>query len=131
MLEEAKAGRILIVTSALTLAEVLALRGQPKIAAAKREAVVQFFKHEYIAVQNLTRKLAEEARELVWDHGIAPKDAVHVATALAGKVSMLHTFDADLIKKSGKVGAQGLTICKPFVPETTLGPATAWEGRKG
>lgn len=50
VLEEAKAGNIQIVTSALTIAEVLALRGQPKILAVKRQAVVQFFKYDYITV---------------------------------------------------------------------------------
>ncbi len=115
VLEEANAGNILIVTSALTIAEVLAVRGRLKIGQEKRVAVEQFFKREYIAVQNLTRRLAEAAREVVWDHGIAPKDAIHVATAAAANVDAMNTFDVDLIKKSGLVGSPTLVICKPFV----------------
>jgi predicted nucleic acid-binding protein len=115
VLEEAQSGSILIVTSALTIAEVLALRGRPKVASDRRRAVEQFFRHDYISVQNLTRRLAESAREVVWDNGIAPKDAIHVATALATQVASLNTFDIELIKKSGLVGVPALTICRPFV----------------
>lgn len=115
LLEEAKAGNILIVTSALTIAEVLAMRGRLKISPERRLAVEQFFNHEYIAVQNLTRRLAEAAREVVWDYGVAPKDAIHVATAAAANVDAMNTSDGDLIKKSGLVGSPGLVICKPFV----------------
>ncbi len=115
VLDEAKGGSILIITSALTIAEVLALRGRPKIDASCRHAVEQFFRQSYISVQNVTRRIAEAAREAVWDHGIAPKDAIHVATALALEVSSLNTFDVDLMKRSGRVGVPALTICRPFV----------------
>lgn len=91
------------------------MRGRLKIGPEKRVAVEQFFKHEYVSVQNLTRRLAEAAREVVWDHGVAPKDAIHVATAAAAGVDAMNTFDADLIKKSGLVGSPALVICKPFV----------------
>lgn len=115
VLEEAKAGSILIVTSALTIAEVLALRGRPKIEARRRHAVEQFFRQNYISVQNVTRRIAESAREAVWDHGILPKDAIHVATALAAEVASMNTFNVNLIKKSRLVGTPALTICRPFV----------------
>ena len=51
----------------------------------------------------LTRQLAEAAWDLVWDHDIDPKDAIHVASALAAKVDVLNTFDGDLIGKSEDV----------------------------
>lgn len=115
VIEEAKAGSILIITSALTIAEVLAMRNYTRIDPRQRQMVEQFFRHDYIAVQNLTRRLAEAAREVVWDHGIAGKDAIHVATALATNVVSLNTFDGNLIKKSGQIGTPALTICRPFV----------------
>ena len=115
VLEEANAGNIIIVTSALTIAEVLAMRGRAKLAPNKRLDVEQFFKHDYIAVQNLTRRLAEAARDVVLDHGVAPKDAIHVATAVAANVDVMNTFDGDLIKKSGLIGSPALVICTPFV----------------
>jgi predicted nucleic acid-binding protein len=113
ILEEAEAGKILIVTSALTLAEVLAIRGAKKLPPLKKmkNRVINFFKHEYIAVQNVTREVAEMARDLVWDKGIKPKDAVHVASAIVAEVAAFETFDKPLIRKSGKV--EGLIIREP------------------
>lgn len=97
--------KILIVTSALTLAEVLALRGAKKIAPTPKlkRTVIDFFKNEYIAVQNVTREVAELARDLVWDRGIKPKDAVHVASAIVASVSFFETYDGPLIKKGKKI----------------------------
>jgi predicted nucleic acid-binding protein len=131
VLIEAEDGKIQIVTSALTIAEVLALRWQPKIPVSRRDAVEQFFKNEFLLVRTITRRTAESARELVWEGGIAPKDALHVATALEAKVPMLHSFDEGLQKKSQKVGGTPLLqIKKPHVVSPRLklrAPADAEE----
>lgn len=68
----------------------------------------------------LTRRIAEEARDLVWDHGIAPKDSVHVASALAARASVLDTFDGPPIGKSGQIGSPPLIISEPTVTEPEL-----------
>jgi predicted nucleic acid-binding protein len=112
----AEEGNTEIVTSALTLAEVLYLRGHQPIPAADAEKLERFFEHEYIVVNDVDRMLAEEARKFVWDKGIRPKDAIHVATAIDAKVERLETFDADLIKHSGAVGNPPLTIGRPYEP---------------
>lgn len=118
LLEDAENGEILIVTCALTLAEVLALRGQPRLppAPALKRKVTEFFKNEYISVQNVTRQVAEVARDLVWDHDIAPKDAVHVAACLVVEAPILETYDRPLIGKSGKIGNPPLIIREPPPP---------------
>ena len=43
LLEEATKGRVLTVTSALTVAEVMTVRGRERIGAAKRDRVTVFF----------------------------------------------------------------------------------------
>jgi predicted nucleic acid-binding protein len=53
---------------------------------------------------------------LVWNHGIRPKDAIHVATALDAGALALETFDDGLLKKSGQVGVSPLVIRKPLPP---------------
>lgn len=118
VLEEAEKGTILVVTSALTLAEVLALRGQPRLPPTPelKRKVIDFFKNEYISVQNVTRQVAEMARDLVWDHAVAPKDAVHVASALVIETPILETFDQPLIGKSGTLGGAPLIIREPPPP---------------
>ena len=120
VLDDAAAGNLQIVTSALTIAEVLAMRHRVPIPPALRGKVEAFFRNDYIAVINVTRRLAEAARGMVWDHGIAPKDAIHVATALETKVDSLHTFDGGLIGKTGLVGTPALVIAKPSIPQGRL-----------
>ncbi|MDN3625583.1 type II toxin-antitoxin system VapC family toxin [Methylobacterium isbiliense] len=120
VLKEARAGNITIVTSALTIAEVLVYRGHARVPPEKRLMVEKFFKNEFIIVRSVTRRVAEKARELVWDFGIFPKDAVHVATAVDAKLQVMNTFDHGLIKKSGLVGEPKLLIEKPIVAQTRL-----------
>lgn len=115
-LERARAGDVLIVTSALTMAEVLWLRGAVPIPKDRADIVKRFFRRSTIRVRNVTRQVSESAQELVWDHGIKPKDAIHVATALEAGVVALETFDEPLIKKSETVGKPPVVIRKPLLP---------------
>ena len=116
-LERAEAGDILIVTSTLTLAECLWLRNTPPIQKDRAEIVRKFFRRSIIRLRNVTRFISEEAQTLVWDCGIKPKDAIHVATAIEAKAPTLETFDDGLISKSGKVGSPPLLIRKPLPPK--------------
>ncbi|MEP1931299.1 MAG: type II toxin-antitoxin system VapC family toxin [Roseibium sp.] len=113
VLQRAERGEVLIVTSALTLAEVLWMRGGPRLPIAKAELVQKFFRRSYIRVYNVTRKISESAQLIVWEGGIKPKDAIHVATAIDLGVTALETFDNGLIGKSGKVGEPLLLIREP------------------
>lgn len=119
VLDEAEAGRLRIVTSALTIAEVLALRGRPRMSEERRKAVEGFFRRSFFAVRSITRREAERARDLVWGHRVAPKDALHVATALQAGVTIFHTFDEDLIRKTRAI--DGLEIARPYVDQPQLG----------
>lgn len=112
-IQRAKDGEVVIFTSTLTIAEVLWKRNSPKITQDKAAIVRRFFRHSYIRLRNVTRPIAESAQELVWNHGIQPKDAIHVATALDIPVPILETFDDKLIKKSGKIGSSSLNIREP------------------
>jgi predicted nucleic acid-binding protein len=115
-IDRAQSGEVLIVTSALTIAEVLWLRGGRQIPQDKADLVRKFFRRSYIRVRNVTRAVAENAQDLVWTHGIRPKDAIHVATALEAKVAALETFDGGLLSKSGTVGNPGLIMRRPIPP---------------
>ncbi len=113
VLEAANDGKILIITSALTLAEVLYVKGHPKLPPTQREMVATFFKSPFISVQNVTRNISESARDIVWDFEVRPKDAIHVATAIATKVSVMNTFDGKLLNKDKKIGDPALKIERP------------------
>lgn len=120
VLEAANDGKVLLVTSALTIAEVLALKGQAPIPVEQRKQVEAFFRNEFIVVQNITRRIAESARSYVWDHSVAPKDALHVATAIDAGLELFNTFDQRLQRKSGQIGNPGIVIAPPSWREPRL-----------
>jgi predicted nucleic acid-binding protein len=116
-MQRADEGDVLIVTSALTMAEVLWKRGGPPIPKDKSDTLRKFFRRSCFRVRNVTRAISEAAQDLVWNSGIKPKDAIHVATALDVGVRFLETFDEGLLGKSGKIGTPPLLIRKPIAPK--------------
>lgn len=118
VLDECEQGKTRLVTSALTIAEVLALKGRRPIPVDRREKVEAFFKPSFIIVRSVTRRTSEAARKYVWEHGVSPKDAIHIATAIEAEIDDLHTFDRDFIKQSGKHGSPLLQIRKPYAEPT-------------
>jgi predicted nucleic acid-binding protein len=115
VIHQAEAGNVLIVTSSLTLVEVIKLKGEKSLAEEYEPTIREFFKHAWIVVRQLDRFIAEDARQFVWRHGFDPKDSVHVATALRSGVKRLDTFDDELISRSGLVG--DLVIGRPHLDE--------------
>ena len=113
VLQRAERGEVVIVTSALTLAEVLWLRNEPRLPKADAGQIREFFDLAYIRVEDVDKEIAEQAQGLVWDWDIRPKDAIHVATAIRARVTALETFDRNLIAKSGGIGAYRLMIREP------------------
>lgn len=113
-LKRADQGEVIILTSALTIAEVLWMRGAPMIPHEKAGIVRRFFRRSYFRVRNVTRSIAEGAQDLVWTQSVKPKDAIHIATALDAHVLVLETFDDDLLKKSSMIGNPALIIRKPI-----------------
>lgn len=123
-LQRAQAREVVIITSALTVAEVLWMRNQPRLPADRAETLRRFFRHSYFRLRNVTRSVAESAQDLVWNHDIRPKDAIHVATALDAKTPTLETFDEGLLAKTGLVGVPPLVIRKPLLPREPRLPGT-------
>lgn len=115
-LKRADQGEVVIFTSALTIAEVLWMKGAPMIPVEKATIVRRFFRRSYFRVRNVTRAISESAQDLVWTQGVRPKDAIHVATALNAEVAALETFDEGLLKISGTIGNPRLIIRKPIAP---------------
>jgi predicted nucleic acid-binding protein len=105
-----KANRVTMVTSTLTIAEVLYVKcGDPSHARQPDPTRLPdiedlFAPRDSLLIVEVDRSIAEEARRLHWDHGIKPKDAVHVASALKASCPLMHTTDTGLQGKSGQVG---------------------------
>lgn len=116
-IEEAKKDNINIVTSAITLTEVIELKNEKPISAKSEETIRKFFENRFIIVVNLERWIAEDARNLIWKFPhLKPKDSIHVATALKNSIQVLHTFDQDLLKLNGQFG--NLMISEPNIINT-------------
>jgi len=108
--------KLKIVTSTLTLAEVLYLRPNAKIPKEESETIRAFFDHSYIITVPLDRMIAEKAQDLIWEYGIKSKDAVHAASAIFSRVKILDTFDPDFNVMDNKIGTPPLQIGRPCFP---------------
>jgi len=125
VLRAAERGEIQIVTSAMSLIEVIKLdKGPLQISQEKEKKISAFFKHNYIIIVQVSRQLGEQARSLIWNHGLRPRDSIHAATALSEKLTDLHTFDRDFLRLDRKIGKPLLTISEPHMqqPELPLEP---------
>jgi len=98
-----------IITSTLTVTEVLYKKGTPKLDPKFRPALNNFFLDNFISLKPLTREIAEMARDVVWDSNIKPKDAIHVATCAYYRIRTLHSFDGNLVGKK-TIDVNGFTI---------------------
>jgi len=113
-LEEAESGEVIIVTSFITITEVLKIDGAKPATAAARRNIPRFFQKDYFKWVEFDRSVAEASRDLMWDHaGLKSKDAVHIASAAklvnSHKVELdaVHSYDKIFTKLSGKI--KGLT----------------------
>lgn len=96
--EKAHRGEIELVVSAITLVEVIRLKGKPRLKKASEQKIREFFENDFILLVNVDKFIAESARQLIWEKNLKPKDSIHAATALYKNVSILNTFDDDLLK---------------------------------
>lgn len=110
----AERGELRIVTSALTLTEVIKIKGKESLKPNVEDTIRAFFEHEWIIVRDVDRFIAEDARDLIWKHGLQPYDAIHLATAKRLGLQSLDTYDrTDLGKLDGKIGVPLMKIGEP------------------
>ena len=117
----AQNGAVEIYTSTATFVECVWIKGQPDKLSKEHEQIIQrYFMHRYIRSINCDRQIAEAARNLIWQFPhLKPKDAIHVASAVAQQVEILHTYDTDLLKLDGQIGSPPLKICQPDFEQKT------------
>ncbi|MHA1343770.1 MAG: type II toxin-antitoxin system VapC family toxin [Promethearchaeota archaeon] len=112
-LTKAQNGELNIVTSALTLTEVIKIKGKQRLPKEKEQTIIEFFENDFILIRNVDRFIAEFARNLIWTYSMLnPKDSIHIATAVLHNIHILNTFDKELLElneiielndKSGKL----------------------------
>jgi predicted nucleic acid-binding protein len=113
-------GALKIVTSAMTVAEVVKGPDEGVLPEDQAELIASYFEHDWIELIPVDRPIAEKAAALARDHsGLKPADSIHLATAIESKVIMLHTYDQrHLGKLSKKCGNPPLEIGAPKHPES-------------
>lgn len=124
---------LVIVTSSVTIAEVIKLPALTVLPKEQSEKILKFFENPYINVRGCDRATAEYAHNLSNTYGLTPLDAIHVSTAVRSKASVLYTYDdkkgkrKGLIGHSEKIGTPPLRIEKPPNPDlgTLLDPKVA------
>lgn len=99
LVKDVKEGRLRIITSTFTIAEVVKPKKGNNPLSKSDEAKIKDVFTTSILIYELTRKIAERARELQWELGIKPPDAVHLATAETAEIKRFDTYDDKLIKK--------------------------------
>ncbi len=110
-----------IITSALTIAEVLS----SKFPAGVFNLFEDLLKRTNITIVSVDRKIAKLAGDLRVHHEkerrkLKTPDAIHLATAIINGVSEFHTFDDGLMPLNGNVGGHKLIICKPSFNQPSL-----------
>lgn len=123
IVEEARAGKIILVTSALAVAEVVKLGCSGGSAAVQQAMIQGFFDYEFVEVRDVNRDIAERAASICRQHSIKPADAIHVATAEKVGSRCLQTYDGlnkdqtvkrrCLLEMDGKIGTPPLHIAVP------------------
>lgn len=112
----AESDKIIMVTSAFSIAEVAKLDHKKPLTTKEEKAIQEFFENDYIELVTVDRFVGELARTIVRDHSLKPGDAVIVASAILGEAMMLHTYDDKVLKKDGLIGNPPLKIEKPRLP---------------
>ncbi len=110
--------KLLIVTSTITIAEVLQ---EPKISLPRDDGFISikdYFQHPWIILRAVDRRTAEAAADIRRSYeGLKLPDAIHLATAARWSIKAFHTYDDRLLPKDGKIGTPPLRIITPRYPE--------------
>ena len=105
VVDKMEQGELTIVTSAITITEVIKLGTGS--AEEKKLIVDSFATDEGLLVIDLTKHLAEEARDVIWKYSMQKHkwDAIHLASAIYVNqyhpIDEIHSFDHDLLKLNG------------------------------
>lgn len=100
LFEKGSNGELCIATSTFTLVEVLNLKGyNSPIPKGDRDAVEGLLGREWVQTFSLIDRVGKIAREVVWEHGVKPKDSIHVATAIAYRIPLMYSYDNPLINR--------------------------------
>jgi predicted nucleic acid-binding protein len=113
-LKEAEEGKIITMTSAFTMAEVLKV-DEDELSGEEQEIIIQqLFAQPWLNIIEYERKVAEISRHIARTHQIKPGDSIHIATAIRSDADYLITTDDKLIKRCSKFSDFPMKLRQPF-----------------
>ena len=126
LLNEGTDGKLTIITLSFACVEVLKLKEQKHLTKEQEEQISDLFQYPCIKLVDATRLICEAARHLIWKYAaLKPKDAVHIASALAyaqrEQLDFLFSYDKDFLDLDGEV-TQKFHIKEPFIEQLPLFP---------
>jgi hypothetical protein len=111
----AESGTVIIVCSAMAIAEVVKIdAGEKPLTPKQAKQIKAFFENDFIDLVAIDRFVGEMASDFVRGYGIKPPDAVHIASAIIAQVPVFQTYDDKLLNKNGKI--PGVSIERPTIP---------------
>lgn len=125
LFDQALHGNSQILTSAMSIVEVLRVEVEPGLSPPSippevRERIEALFDEPYIVLIPLDPARAQEARDLRWLFPwLRSADAIHVASAVYAQADILHTFDGSggqprrMLQLNEMVGNPPLRIAVP------------------
>ncbi len=117
-------GDCIILTSAVTLAEVVRPHKGTKALTPEDEAeIVEFFKNPFIQIVDYTEPLGLASRKLQWNYGLKVRDSIHAASAIYAKAAFLEAYDGDF----GRIKREDIPDC-PEVREPKLPQPGLFDG---
>ncbi|PKB71369.1 MAG: hypothetical protein BZY87_05810 [SAR202 cluster bacterium Io17-Chloro-G6] len=124
IIQQAQLGEVEIIVSELAKVETAYLAGRSD--SASEDIIREFFSREYIIPVSVDDPLSTIARGLVRKHvGLAPPDAIHLATAILWHVPVIETTDPDLLRLDQQEGNPPIIIRTPLYEGPQMFPGMA------
>jgi predicted nucleic acid-binding protein len=98
ILDNAQKGKVVIVTSWFTVAEVIRPKFVPagqKLTPVQIAKIEGMFRWKWLKKIQVHEVIAFKAVELARDYNLRPADSIHAATAVIERVDALHAWDRD------------------------------------
>jgi len=124
-LDDAESAEVVFIVSSIIPVEVLKMKGQKPIGQKKQAEIREFFQKDYFRWVDLSKKVGEIAQDLIWNHNLWPKDAIHLASAIEFetqsklKLDAIHSYDGDFLALNGKLPIKA-PVVKPVPAQSVM-----------
>ncbi len=113
IVDRAERGELRIIASTFTLCEVAKIQGVP-LEEDQERLILDFFENDYILIQGVDLAVAKISRQIVREHKIPGRDAIHIASAIQAGAQLMQSYDErHMLRLDGKIGDPPLRIEKP------------------